>query len=112
MKRKSRREKTVKELILKDDEFLHLTTSVEGPLGYENSKDYRLSVVSDGGLIVEKMTPVGWRRLRWFLMKCVKCKFKDRNTGVCTYPFAVVAVGDKVLDKKGNVVGCAHGRKK
>jgi len=45
-------------------------------------------------------------------MKCVKCKFKDRNTGVCTYPFAVVAVGDKVLDKKGNVVGCAHGRKK
>ena len=64
MKRKSQREKTVKELILKDDEFLHLTTSVEGPLGYENSKDYRLSVVSDGGLIVEKMTPVGWRRLR------------------------------------------------
>ena len=45
-------------------------------------------------------------------MKCVKCKFKDRNTGVCTYPFAVVAVGDQVLDKKGNIVGCAHGRKK
>ena len=45
-------------------------------------------------------------------MKCVKCKFKDRNTGVCEYPFAVVAVGDKVLDTKGNVVGCAHGRKK
>ncbi len=64
MKHKSRREKTVKELILKDDELLHITTSVEGPLGYENSKDYRLSVVSDGGLIVEKMTPVGWRRLR------------------------------------------------
>ena len=64
MKRKSRIEKTVKELILKDDELLQLTTAVEGPLGYENSKDYRLSVSSDGGLIVEKMTPGGWRRLR------------------------------------------------
>jgi len=64
MKRKSRREKTVKKLILKDDELLHITTSVEGPLGYENSKDYRLSVSSDGGLIVEKMTPGGWQRLR------------------------------------------------
>ena len=38
-------------------------------------------------------------------MKCVKCKFKDRNTDVCTYHFAVVAVGDKLLDKNGNVVG-------
>ncbi len=64
MKRKSRREKTVKELILKDDELLHITTSVEGPLGYENSNDYRLSVTPNGGLIVEKMTPGGWRRLR------------------------------------------------
>ena len=64
MKSKSRREKIVKKLILKDDELLHITTSVEGPLGYENSKDYRLSVVSDGGLIVEKMTPIGWRRIR------------------------------------------------
>jgi len=64
MKRKSRREKTVKELILKDNELLLLTTAVEGPLGYENSKNYRLSVGSDGGLIVEKMTPGGWRRLR------------------------------------------------
>jgi len=64
MKRKSRREKTVKELILRDDELLQLTTAVEGPLGYENSNDYRLSVDSDGGLIVEKMTPGGWRRLR------------------------------------------------
>jgi hypothetical protein len=64
MKRKSRREKTVKELILRDDELLQLTTAVEGPLGYENSNDYRLSVGSDGGLIVEKMTPGGWRRLR------------------------------------------------
>ena len=64
MKRKSRREKTVKELILKDDELLQLKTAVEGPLGYENSKDYRLSVDSDGGLIVEKMTPGGWRHLR------------------------------------------------
>ena len=64
MNRKSRREKTVKELILKDNELLQLTTAVEGPLGYENSKDYRLSVGSDGGLIVEKMTPGGWQRLR------------------------------------------------
>jgi hypothetical protein len=64
MKRKSREEKTVKELILKDNELLQLTTAVEGPLGYENSKDYRLSVDSDGGLIVEKMTPGGWRHLR------------------------------------------------
>ena len=64
MKRKSRREKTVKELILKDNELLQLTTAVEGPLGYENSKEYRLSVDSDGGLIVEKMTPGGWRNVR------------------------------------------------
>jgi hypothetical protein len=64
MKRKSWREKTVKELILKDDELLQLKTAVQGPLGYENSKDYRLSVDSNGGLIVEKMTPGGWRRLR------------------------------------------------
>ncbi len=64
MKRKGQREKTVKELILKDNELLQLTTAVEGPLGYENSNDYRLSVDSDGGLIVEKMTPGGWRRLR------------------------------------------------
>ena len=64
MKRKSRREKTVKELILRDNELLQLTTAIEGPLGYENSDDYRLSVGSDGRLIVEKMTPGGWRRLR------------------------------------------------
>ena len=64
MKRKDRREKTIKKLILTDTEMLQLTTSVEGPLGYENSSDYRLSVGSDGGLIVEKMTPAGWRRLR------------------------------------------------
>ena len=64
MKRKNRREKTIKKLILKDNELLQLTTAVEGPLGYENSKDYRLSVDLDGGLIIEKMTPVGWRRLR------------------------------------------------
>ncbi len=64
MKRKNREEKTVKELILKDNELLQLTTAVEGPLGYENSKEYRLSVDSDGGLIVEKMTPGGWRLLR------------------------------------------------
>ena len=64
MERKSWEEKTVKELILKDSELLQLTTAVEGPLGYENSKDYRLSVDSNGGLIVEKMTPGGWRHLR------------------------------------------------
>ena len=64
MKRKNREEKTVKELILKDNELLQLTTAVEGPLGYENSKEYRLSVDSYGGLIVEKMTPGGWRHLR------------------------------------------------
>ena len=64
MKRKNRREKTIKELILKDNELLQITTAVEGPLGYENSNDYRLSVNPDGALIVEKMTPGGWRRLR------------------------------------------------
>ena len=64
MKRESWGEKTVKELILKDNELLQLTTAVEGPMGYENSKDYRLSVDSNGGLIVEKMTPGGWRHLR------------------------------------------------
>ena len=65
MKQKSRREKTVKELTLRNDELLQLTTAIEGPLGYENSNDYRLSVdSSDGVLIVEKMTPGGWRRLQ------------------------------------------------
>jgi len=64
MKRENWEEKTVKELILKDNELLQLTTAVEGPMGYENSKDYRLSVDSSGGLIVEKMTPGGWRHLR------------------------------------------------
>ena len=64
MKGKRRTEKTVKELILKDDELLQLRTAVEGPLGYENSKDYRLPVGPDGRLYVEKMTPGGWRRLR------------------------------------------------
>ena len=54
MKRKNRIEKTVRELILRDDELLQLTTAVEGPLGYENSNDYRLSVGSDGRLIIEK----------------------------------------------------------
>ena len=45
-------------------------------------------------------------------MKCIKCKFKDENTGVSTYPFEVITVGDNELDKKGNVIGCAHGSKK
>ena len=64
MKRKSQREKTVKEMILRDDELLQLTTAIEGPLGYENSNDYRLSVGSGGSLIIEKMTPGGWKRLK------------------------------------------------
>jgi len=63
MKRKKRTEKTVKELILREDELLQLTTAVEGPLVYENSNDYRLSVGSDGRLIVEKTTLGGWQRL-------------------------------------------------
>jgi hypothetical protein len=63
MKKKNQREKTVKELILMEGELLQLTTAVEGPLGYENSNDYRLSVVSNGRLIIEKMTPGGWKRL-------------------------------------------------
>jgi len=41
-------------------------------------------------------------------MKCIKCKFKDENTGACTYPFEVVTVGDNELDTKGNIIGCAH----
>jgi len=63
MKRKRRIEKTVKELILRDNELLHLTIAVEGPLGYENSNDYQLSIGSDGRLIIEKMTLGGWKRL-------------------------------------------------
>ena len=59
MKRKNRIEKTIKTLLLKDNELLQITTAVEGPLGYENSNDYRLSVGSDGRLNVEKMTPSG-----------------------------------------------------
>ena len=64
MKRKSSRKDIVKKLILKENELLQITTAIEGPLGYENLKDYRLSVDSDGGLIIEKMTPGGWRHLR------------------------------------------------
>ena len=64
MKKKNQREKTVKELILREGELLKLTTAVEGPLGYENSNDYQLSVGSNGRLIVEIMTPGGWRRLK------------------------------------------------
>ena len=45
-------------------------------------------------------------------MKCTKCKFKDENTDLCTYPFKATAVGDHELDKKGNITGCTHGRKK
>ena len=60
MKRKSRKGKTVKEQILRDDKLLQLTTTVEGFLRYENSEDYRLFVAPEGGLIVEKMIPGGW----------------------------------------------------
>ncbi len=44
MKRKSQKGKTVKELILRDDELLQLTSAVESFLGYENSEDYRISM--------------------------------------------------------------------
>ncbi len=64
MARKNGRDKTIKELILKDNELLEITTGVEGPLGYQNSKNYRLSVGSDKRLVVEKMPPDSWRRLR------------------------------------------------
>jgi len=59
MKRKKRTEKTVKELILRDDEPLNITTAVERPIGYENSNNG-----SDGRLIIEKMAPGGWRGLK------------------------------------------------
>jgi hypothetical protein len=45
-------------------------------------------------------------------MKCIKCKFQGKDTGVCTYPFKAIAVGDHKLDKKGNIIGCTHGIKK
>ena len=45
-------------------------------------------------------------------MKCTKCKFKDENTGICTFPFEETAVGGHELDKKGNIIGCTHGRNK
>jgi hypothetical protein len=64
MKRRSRIEKTVNEMILRDDELLQLTTAIEGPLGYENSNIYQLSVGPEGRLIIEKMTPGGWQFLR------------------------------------------------
>jgi hypothetical protein len=44
---------------------LQLTTAVEGPLGYETSEDYRLPVNSNGRLIVEKITSIGWKHLSW-----------------------------------------------
>jgi len=43
---------------------LQLTTAVEGSQGYKSSNGYRLSVDSDGGLIIEKMTHGDWRSLR------------------------------------------------
>ena len=45
-------------------------------------------------------------------MKCIKCKFKDKITGVCTYPFKTTAAGDNKFDKDGNIIGCTHGIKK
>jgi len=46
------------------------------------------------------------------LMKCIKCKYKDGNTGACTYPFKATAAGDTKFDKDGNIIGCTHGKKK
>ena len=40
MKEKKRVEKLIKELILKDDELLELTTAIEGPIGFENINKY------------------------------------------------------------------------
>ncbi|MBN2603886.1 MAG: peptide ABC transporter ATP-binding protein [Candidatus Thermoplasmatota archaeon] len=45
-------------------------------------------------------------------MKCIKCKFKDKNTGNCTYPFKVTAAGGTKFDKYGSIVGRTHWRKK
>jgi len=45
-------------------------------------------------------------------MKCVKCKFKDKKTDLCTYPFKATAAGDIKFGKDGNIIGCTHGRKK
>jgi len=45
-------------------------------------------------------------------MKCVKCKFKDKNTGLCAYPFKATAVGDIKFDKTGNIIECTYGKKK
>jgi len=63
MIQKKRIKKSIKDMILKDDEVLEITTAVEGPLGYENSANYRLTVDSKGRLNIEKMTPCGWRFL-------------------------------------------------
>lgn len=57
-------ESNVKKLLLKNNEILEITTAVEGPLGYENAIEYRLSVTLHGRLTIEKMTPGGWRHLR------------------------------------------------
>ena len=64
MNKKKYAEITEKKLTLKDNEILEIKTSVEGPLGFEDSKEYRLSVHTNGKLIVEIMTPGGWRILR------------------------------------------------
>jgi len=44
-------------------------------------------------------------------MKCINCKYKDKKTDLCTYPFKATAVGDNKFDKDGNIIGCTHGRK-
>ena len=45
------------------------------------------------------------------LMKCVKCKFKDKKQ-TSAYPFKATAAGDIKFGKDGNIIGCTHGRKK
>ncbi|MGC9385132.1 MAG: hypothetical protein ACP5D6_11085 [Kosmotogaceae bacterium] len=64
MKRKDKVERNVVELLLKDTDILEITTAIEGPLGYENAIEYRISVTRHGRLNIEKMTPGGWRSLR------------------------------------------------
>jgi hypothetical protein len=44
-------------------------------------------------------------------MKCVKCKFKDKKTELCTYPFKATAAVDIKFGKDGNIVGCHTGKR-
>jgi hypothetical protein len=45
-------------------------------------------------------------------MKCIKYKFKDKKTDLCTYPFKSTALVDTKFDKDGNITGCTPGKKK